>query len=39
LQGILGKHFIILTGFVENPDGGLECLALTEGVGAVLYAT
>lgn len=39
LQRTLGRHFIILTGFIEKPDGGLECLALTDGLGAVLYAT
>jgi hypothetical protein len=39
LQRILGRRFIILTGFIEKPDGGLECLALTDGLGAVLYAT
>ena len=39
LERILGRRFIILTGFIEKPDGGLECLALTDGLGAVLYAT
>lgn len=39
LQRILGRRFVILTGFIEKPDGQLECLALTDGLGAVLYAT
>lgn len=34
----LRKKFFIATSFYENEDGQLECLALTEGLGAVLVA-
>jgi len=39
LKKFVGRRLVILTGFVENADGNLECLALTDGLGAVLYAT
>jgi len=39
LKRSMGRRFVILTGFVESADGNLECLALTDGLGAVLYAT
>ncbi|ACV61145.1 hypothetical protein Dtox_0192 [Desulfofarcimen acetoxidans DSM 771] len=32
------KNMFILTSFCEEANGCLECLALTEGLGAVLYA-
>jgi len=36
-RGLTGNIFI-LTCFFDEPDGNLACLALTEGVGAVLYS-
>ena len=32
------RNMFILTSFCEETNGCLECLALTEGLGAVLYA-
>jgi len=34
----LKKSLFILTCFFDEPDGSLACLALTEGLGAVLYS-
>lgn len=36
-RGLKGNMFI-LTSFFDEPDGSLSCLALTEGMGAVLYS-
>lgn len=36
-RGGSGKRFFILTSFFENERGEPECLALTEGMGAVVY--
>lgn len=36
-RGLKNKLFI-LTCFFDGPDGKVMCLALTEGVGAVLYS-
>lgn len=34
----LKRNLFILTCFFDEPDGKLSCLALTEGMGAVLYS-
>ncbi|MCL2336153.1 MAG: hypothetical protein FWC60_01900 [Firmicutes bacterium] len=36
-RGLQGNMFI-LTSFFNEPDGTLSCLALAEGMGAVLYS-